>query len=84
MHLADLPFSCSLNERLFAVIINRTVWESATPKHLLAEFRHKGAQYMDVSGNWEGYTVSFGGSHIFPLLTPEEEEQMIFILSLEN
>ena len=84
MHLADLPFSCSLNERLIAVIIDRTVWYQYTPKYLLDEFRSKGAQYMDVSGNEEGYTMSFGRSHIFPLLTPEEEEQMIFILSLEN
>ena len=84
MHYLDLPFACPLNERLLAVIINRTVWESATPKQLLDEFRRKGAQYMDISGNGKGYTVSFGRSHVFPLLTPEEEEQMIFILSLEN
>lgn len=84
MHLVDLPFSCSLNERLLAVIIDRTLWYQNTPKHLLDEFSSKGARYMDVSGNEEDYTVSFGRSHIFPLLTPEEEEQMIFILSLEN
>ena len=84
MHFPNLPFSCSLNERLLAVIINRTVWESATPKYLLVEFRRKGAQYMDVSRNEEDYVVSFGKSAIFPLLTPEQEEQMIFILSLEN
>ena len=84
MHFPNLPFSCSLNERLLAVIIKRSVWESATPKQLLDEFRRKGAQYMDVTRNEEGYTVSFVKSHVFPLLTPEEEEQMIFILSLEN
>ena len=84
MHYPDLPFACSLNERLLAVIIQRSVWESVTPNHLIAEFRHKGAQYMHVSRNEEGYNVSFVKSHIFPLLTPEEEEQMIFILSLEN
>ena len=84
MHLADLPFSCSLNERLFAVIIKRSVWEREDPKYLLDKFRGNGAQYMDVSRNEEDYTVSFGKTHIFPLLTPEEEEQMVFILSLEN
>ena len=84
MHYPDLPFSCSLNERLFAVIIKRSAWEGKDPKHLLDMFIRKGAQYMDVSRDGEGYTVSFGKSHIFPLLTPEEEEQMIFILSLEN
>lgn len=84
MHYPDLPFSCSLNESLLAVVIKRSVWEGSDPKHLLDEFRGKGAQYMDVTRNEEGYTVSFDSSHIFPLLTPEEEEQMIFILSLEN
>lgn len=84
MHYPDLPFSCSLNERLLAVIIDRTLWYQNTPRYLLDEFRSKGAQYMDVSGDGEGYTVSFIKSHAFPLLTPEEEEQMIFILSLEN
>ena len=39
---------------------------------------------MNVSRDRESYTVSFGSSNIFPLLSPEEEEQMIFILSLEN
>ena len=84
MHYLDLPFSCSLNERLLSVIIGRTVWYQTAPEYLINEFSNKGAQYMDVSGNVEGYTVSFGKKHIFPLLTPEEEEQMIFILSLEN
>ena len=84
MHLADLPFSCSLNESLLAVIINHTVWESATPKYLIEHFRGQGAQYMDVLRNEERYIVSFVKYHIFPLLTPEEEEQMIFMLSLEN
>lgn len=84
MHLPDLPFACSLNERLLAVIIKRSVWEGNDPKHLLDVFRSAGTQYMDISGNREGYIVSFGRSHIFPLLTPEEEEQVIFILSLEN
>ena len=84
MHLADLPFACSLNERLLAVIIKRSTWEDTDPKYLLEEFRRREAQYMDVSRNGEGYTVSFGKSHVFPLLTPEEEEQMLFILSLEN
>ena len=84
MHYLDLPFACSLNERLLAVIINRTVWCDTAPDYLIGEFRRRGAQYMDVSQNEEGYTVSFVKSHIFPLLTPEEEEQMIFILSLEN
>lgn len=84
MGLADLPFACPLNERLLAVIIKRSVWQGEYPKHLIDKFRSNGVQYMDVSRNDEGYTVSFGKSHIFPLLTPEEEEQMIFILSLEN
>ena len=84
MHYPDLPFSCSLNESLLAVIINRTVWRGKDPKHLLDQFRSAGAQYMDISGNREGCTVSFGRSPIFPLLTPEEEERMIFILSLES
>ena len=84
MHYLDLPFACSLNERLFAVIIKRSVWKGKDPKHLLDQFRSNEAQYMDISGNGEGCTVSFGRSHTFPLLTPEEEEQMIFILSLEN
>ena len=84
MHLLDLPFSCSLNERLLDVIIKRSVWEGEDPKDLLDSFRKRGAQYMDVSRNEEGYTVTFVKSHIFPLLSPEEEKQMIFILSLEN
>lgn len=84
MHYLDLPFSCSLNERLFAVIIKRSVWEREDPKYLIDRFRSNGAQYMDVARKDEGYTVSFGKTRIFPLLTPEEEEQMIFILSLEN
>ena len=84
MHYLDLPFSCSLNERLFAVIIKRSVWEREDPNYLLDKFRSNGAQYMDVSRSDEGYTVSFGKTRIFPLLTPEEEEQMVFILSLEN
>ena len=84
MHLADLPFACPLNERLLAVIIKRSVWCDTAPDYLIGEFRSNGVQYMDVSRNDEGYTVSFGKSHIFPLLTPEEEQQMIFILSLEN
>lgn len=84
MHLVDLPFSCSLNERLLAVIIKRSVWYYNAPDNLIGEFRRRGAQYMDVSRDGEGYTVSFIKSHAFPLLTPEEEEQMIFILSLEN
>ena len=84
MHYPDLPFSCSLNERLFAVIIIRSGWKGKDPKQLLDHFKDKGAQYMDVSRNVEDYRVSFTKSNIFPLLTPEEEEQMIFILSLEN
>lgn len=84
MHLPDLPFSCSLNERLLGVIIKRSVWKNSDPKHTLEEFKNRGAQYMDVSGDGQNYTVSFGSSYIFPLLTPEEEEQMIFILSLEQ
>ena len=84
MHYPNLPFSCSLNERLLAVIIKRSVWQGDTPRYLLDELRRREAQYMDVSRNGEGYTVSFGKSPIFPLLTPEEEGQMIFILSLEN
>ena len=84
MHYPSLPFSCSLNERLLAVIIKRSVWYYTAPDYLIGEFRRRGAQYMGVSRNEEGYTVSFVKSHIFPLLTPEEEEQMIFILSLEN
>ena len=84
MHYPDLPFSCSLNERLLAVIINRTVWYPHDPKYLIDSFRNKGAQYMDVSGDGEGYTVSFIKSRAFPLLSPEEEEHIIFILSLEN
>ena len=84
MHYPDLPFSCSLNESLLTVIINRTVWYDTAPDYLIGEFRRRGAQYMDVSQNEEDYVVSFGRLHNFPLLTPEEEEQMIFILSLEN
>ncbi len=84
MHLADLPFACSLNERLLAVIIDRTTWYQTAPEYLIDEFSNKGAQYMDVSENGESYIVSFSKAHIFPLLTSEEEEQMIFILSLEN
>ena len=84
MDLVDLPFACSLNERLLAIIIERSVWQGEDPKHILDDFRSKGAKYMDVSRDEEGYNVSFGESNIFPVLTPEEEEQMIFILSLEN
>ena len=84
MHYLDLPFACSLNERLFAVIIKRSIWRGLDPKQLIGEFRCRGAQYMSVSRNEKDYIVSFVKSHIFPLLTPEEEEQMIFILSLEN
>ena len=84
MHLADLPFSCPINERLFDTIIRRSAWKGQDPKYTLDWFRKGGAQYMDVSENDGGYTVSFGKAHIFPLLTAEEEEQMIFILSLEN
>ena len=84
MHLVDLPFSCSLNESLLAVIIKRSVWYYTAPDDLIGDFRRRGAQYMDVSRNGEDYTVSFGRLHSFPLLTPEEEERMIFILSLEN
>lgn len=84
MHYPDLPFSCSLNERLFDAIIKRTTWKERDSEYVLHAFRKKGARYMDVSRDGESYTVSFGGSNIFPLLTPEEEEQMIFILSLEN
>ena len=84
MHYPDLPFACPLNESLLAVIINRTVRQGIEPKHLIAEFKRKGAQYMHVLRNEEGYIVSFVKYHIFPLLTPEEEEQMIFMLSLEN
>ena len=84
MHFPNLPFSCSLNERLLAVIIKRSVWQGDTPRYLLGEFRRKGAQYISVTIGKEDYVVSFGKSPIFPLLTPEEEEQMVFILSLEN
>ena len=84
MHYLDLPFSCPLNERLFDVIIKRSVWKETEPEYILREFRKQGAQYMSVSRDGEGYTVSFGRSDIFPLLSPEEEEQMIFILSLEQ
>ena len=84
MHSVDLPFACSLNERLLDVIIKRSEWEWAGAKYTLDWFRHKGAQYMDVSRDGERYTVSFGSSNIFPLLSPEEEEHIIFILSLEN
>ena len=84
MHYPDLPFACSLNERLLAVIIKRSVWCDTAPDYLIGEFRRRGAQYMDVSENGEDYVVSFGRLNNFPLLTPEEEEQMIFILSLEN
>ena len=84
MHYPDLPFSCPLNESLLAVIINRTVWQGQAPKQLLDHFKDKGAQYMGVSRNVEDYIVSFTKSHRFPLLSPEEEEQMVFILSLEN
>ena len=84
MHYPDLPFACPLNERLLAVIIKRSVWYYTAPDDLIGEFRRRGAQYMDVSRNGEDYTVSFAKSHTFPLLTPEEEEHMLFILSLEN
>lgn len=84
MHYPDLPFACSLNERLFDVIIRRSVWEDRDPKYVLDAFREEGARYMDISRDGENYTISFGRSHIFPLLTPEEEEQMIFMLSLEQ
>ena len=84
MHYPDLPFACSLNERLLEAVINRSAWKEEDPKYLLDYFREKGTQYMDVMRNGERYNVSFVKSHIFPLLTPEEEEQMIFILSLEN
>lgn len=84
MHCLELPFACSLNERLLDVVINRSAWKGEDPKRLLDDFRSKGAQYMNVLRNEERYIVSFVGSHAFPLLTPEEEEQMIFILSLEN
>ena len=84
MHYPDLPFACSLNERLFDVIIKRSVWKEDDPKDLINKFKDAGVQYMDVSRDGEDYTVSFGSSNIFPLLSPEEEEQMIFILSLEN
>ena len=84
MHYPDLPFSCPLNERLLDVIIKRSTWKEKDPKYTLDWFRKKGAQYIDVSRYGESYAVSFGSSNIFPLLTPEEEEQMIFILSLEN
>ena len=84
MRLVDLPFSCSLNESLLAVIIRRSVWCDTAPDYLIGEFRRRGAQYIDVSENGEDYVVSFGRLNNFPLLTPEEEEQMIFILSLEN
>lgn len=84
MDLPDLPFSCPLNERLMGVIIKRSVWKGDDPKDMINGFKRRGAQYMDVSRDGEDYTVSFGRSSIFPLLTPEEEEQMIFILSLEN
>lgn len=84
MHYPDLPFACSLNESLLVVIIKRSVWYYTAPDDLIGDFRRRGAQYMDVSRNVEGYIVSFVKSHRFPLLTPEQEEQMIFILSLEN
>ena len=84
MHSLDLPFTCSLNERLLAVVINRSAWKGEDPKDLLDDFKEKGAQYMDVSRYEERYIVSFTGSHIFPLLSPEEEERMLFILSLEQ
>ena len=84
MHCPNLSFACSLNERLLAVIIKRSVWYYNAPDDLIGEFRNRGARYMDVSGNEEDYTVSFVKLHAFPLLTPEEEEQMVFILSLEN
>ena len=84
MDLPDLPFSCPLNERLLGVIIKRSVWGNSDPKIILEEFRKRGAKYMDISGDGENYTVSFGSSYIFPLLTPEEEEQMTFMLSLEQ
>ena len=84
MDLPDLPFACSLNERLFVVIIKRSVWKEDDPKDLINKFKDAGVQYMSVSRDAEGYIVSFGSSYIFPLLSPEEEEQMIFILSLEN
>lgn len=84
MHYLDLPFSCPLNERLLGVIIKRSVWKEDDPKDMINGFKRRGAQYMDVSRDGENYTVSFGRFSLFPLLTPEEEEQMIFILSLEN
>ena len=84
MHSDDLRFACPLNERLLAIIIERSVWQGGDPKSILADFRKRGAKYMDVSIDEEGYSVSFGESNIFPLLTPEEEKQMVFILSLEN
>ena len=33
MHWVDLPFSCSLNERLLDVIIKRSTWKEIDPKH---------------------------------------------------
>ena len=84
MHYPDLRFACPLNECLLAVVINRSVWKGQDPKDLLDSFRKRGAQYMDVLRNEERYSVTFSSSNIFPLLSPEEEEQMIFILSLEN
>ena len=84
MRLPDLPFACPLNERLFDVIIKRSTWKERDFEYVLRAFREQGARYMDVSRDGENYTVSFGSSYIFPLLSPEEEEQMIFILSLEN
>ena len=84
MHYPDLPFACSLNESLLAVIIKRSGWKGTDPKQVLDEFRRIGAKYMDVSRDGKNYYVAFSKSHIFPLLTPEEEERMIFILSLEN
>ena len=84
MHYPDLPFSCSLNERLFDVIIKRSVWKEKDSKYILRAFKQQGARYMDITRVGENYTISFGSSYIFPLLTPEEEQQMTFILSLEQ
>lgn len=84
MRYPDLPFSCSLNERLLNVIVKCSVWKETDSEYILRAFKEQGARYMDISRDGENYTISFGESYIFPLLTPEEEVQMIFILSLEN
>lgn len=84
MHLDDLRFACSLNEHLLDAVIERSLWKREDPKDLLDGFKKKGAQYMNVSREGESYRVSFSERTIFPILTPEEEERMIFILSLEN